>query len=129
LPTDPPAVPPLRVVDSITELGPADAGCLAVSGSHGGASSARYAIAARPLLSVFNDAGVGLDRAGLVALAQLQAHGLAACTVSHMTARIGEAHSTLETGVLSYANPLALAAGLASGMACRDALAVFGRRG
>jgi hypothetical protein len=46
-----------------------------------------------------------------------------------MTARIGEAHSTLETGVLSYANPLALAAGLASGMACRDALAVFGRRG
>ena len=43
--------------------------------------------------------------------------------------RIGEAHSTLETGVLSYANPLALATGLASGMACRDALAVFGRRG
>ena len=90
------------MVDSITELGPADAGCLAVSGSHGGASSARYAIAARPLLSVFNDAGVGLDRAGLVALEQLQAQGLAACTVSHLTARIGEADSSLETGVLSY---------------------------
>jgi hypothetical protein len=116
------------VVDSITELGPADAGCLAVSGSHGGASSARYAIAARPLLSVFNDAGVGLDRAGLVALAQLQAQGLAACTVSHLTARIGEADSSLGTGIVSYANPLALLAGIAPGMACRDALAVFGWR-
>lgn len=129
MPTDPPAVAPLRLVDSITELGPADAGCLAVSGSHGGASSARYAIAARPLLSVFNDAGVGLDRAGLVALAQLQAQGLAACTVSHMSARIGEAHSSLGTGVISYANPLASLAGIAPGMACRDALAVFGWRG
>ena len=67
----------LRVVDSITELGPADAGCLAVSGSHGGISSARYALAARPWLSVFNDAGVGKDAAGMAALPFLQAQGLA----------------------------------------------------
>lgn len=113
------------MVDSITELGPSDAACLAVSGSHGGASSARYAIAARPLLSVFNDAGVGLDRAGLVALDQLQLQGLAACTVAHMTARIGDAHSSLDTGVISFVNPLAAAAGIAPGMACRDALALF----
>jgi len=117
------------VVDSITELGSADAGCLAVSGSHGGASSARYAVAARPALSVFNDAGVGLDQAGLVALAQLQQSGLAACTVSHMTARIGDANSSLETGVVSFANSLARAAGIRPGMACRDALAAFCRRG
>jgi hypothetical protein len=128
LPTDARAGPPLRLVDSITELGPADAGCLAVSGSHGGASSARYAIAARPLLSIFNDAGVGLDRAGLVALDQLQGQGLAACTVSHTTARIGEARSSLATGVVSHANLLAAAAGIAPGMACRDALAVFSLR-
>ena len=36
----------LRVVDSITELRATDAGCVAVSGSHGGLSSARYALAA-----------------------------------------------------------------------------------
>ena len=48
MPLSPPA---LRIVDSITELRPIDAGCLAVSGSHGGMSSARYALAARPLLS------------------------------------------------------------------------------
>ncbi|RZL45017.1 MAG: hypothetical protein EOP74_02275, partial [Variovorax sp.] len=89
----------LRVVDSITELKPADAGCIAVSGSHGGISSARYALAARPLLSVFNDAGVGRDGAGIAALDFLQTHGLAACTVAHSGARIGEAQSTLENGV------------------------------
>ena len=117
--------PPLRVVDSITELGPADAGCLAVCGSHGGASSARYAIAARPRFTVFNDAGVGLERAGLVALDQLQQQGLAACTVSHMTARIGEAASTLATGVVSHCNPLAAAHGVVAGQSCRQALERF----
>ncbi len=121
--------PPLRLADSITELGPADAGCLAVCGSHGGASSARYAIAARPLFTVFNDAGVGLDQAGLVALDQLQRQGLAACTVSHMTARIGEAASTLATGVVSHCNALAAGHGVAPGHSCRQALGVFGHPG
>ena len=106
---------PLRVVDSITELSAADAGCLAVSGSHGGLSSARYAVAARPLLSVFNDAGGGRDGAGLAALAVLQAQGLAACTVSHASARIGEARSTLQDGVVSHSNALAAALGIRAG--------------
>ena len=108
----------LRVVDSITELGPQDAGCLAVSGSHGGISSARYALAARPLLSVLNDAGVGKDEAGLAALPFLQSHGLAACTVGHDSARIGEASSTLADGVISHVNPLAQALGARAGQRC-----------
>lgn len=112
----------LRVVDSITELKPADAGCIAVSGSHGGISSARYALAARPLLSVFNDAGVGRDEAGIAALDFLQSHGLAACTVAHSGARIGEARSTLEHGVTSHLNPAAAALGLHVGQAMRDAV-------
>ena len=109
----------LRVVDSITELGPQDAGCLAVSGSHGGISSARYALAARPRLSVFNDAGVGKDEAGLAALPFLQSHGLAACTVAHSSARIGEAQSTLDEGVVSHVNALALALGVSVGEPCK----------
>lgn len=116
----------LRVVDSITELGPQDAGCLAVSGSHGGISSARYALAARPLLSVFNDAGVGKDQAGLAALPFLQDHGLAACTVSHASARIGEAASTLADGVISHANPLALELGVRAGERCLQLVRTLG---
>lgn len=112
-------MPSLRVVDSITELRPQDAGCIAVSGSHGGISSAQYALAARPLLAVFNDAGVGKDAAGLAALEFLQGHGIAACTVAHHSARIGEAHSTLDEGIVSHANRLALALGALPGRACR----------
>ncbi len=113
--------PALRLVDSITELKPGpDAGCLAVSGSHGGISSAQYAWAARPLLAVFNDAGVGKDRAGLAALDFLQGHGIAACTVAHDSARIGEARSTLQDGVVSHANALAQALGAVPGRACRE---------
>ena len=112
-----PHTPALRLVDSITELGPADAGCVAVSGSHGGLSSARYALAAHPLLSVFNDAGVGKDAAGIAGLAWLQGHGLAACTVSHMSACIGLAKSTLDSGVVSHANEAARALGIEPGKA------------
>jgi len=115
-------MPTLRVVDSITELGPQDAGCLAVSGSHGGISSARYALAARPLLSVFNDAGVGKDGAGLAALAFLQSHGLAACTVAHDSARIGEAGSTLADGGVSHVNQPAIALGVSVGERCESVI-------
>ena len=108
----------VRVVDSITQLGPQDAGCLAVSGSHGGISSARYALAARPRLSIFNDAGVGKDEAGLAALPFLQSHGLAACTVAHSSARIGEAQSTLAEGIVSHVNAMAQALGVVVGQRC-----------
>lgn len=109
---------PLRVVDSITELGPHDAGCVAVSGSHGGLSSARYALAARPLLSIFNDAGVGLRDAGIAALDFLQQHNLAACTVAHHSACIGQAHSTWQEGTVAHTNAAASALGIAPGMPC-----------
>ena len=109
----------LKLVDSITELGPLDAGCIAVSGSHGGISSAKYALAARPLLSIFNDAGASKDNAGLAALDFLQANGLAACTVSHSSACIGQAKSTLHEGVVNHCNLLACALGIETGHTCQ----------
>ncbi len=118
----------LRVVDSITELQPADAGCIALSGSHGGLSSARYAAATRPCLSVFNDAGVGKDRAGIAGLDLLQAQGLAACSVSHTSARIGQAASTLTDGVVSHANDAAQALGITIGLALRPQIEAIRRR-
>jgi hypothetical protein len=110
----------VRVVDSITELTTADSACVAISGSHGGISSARYAQAARPLLSVFNDAGVGKDQAGVAALDFLQNHQLAACTVAHYSARIGDAQSTLADGLISHVNPLATALGVRAGTSCQS---------
>lgn len=120
--------PVLRIVDSISELQAQDAGCIAVSGSHGGVSAARYALAVRPLLCVFNDAGVGRDRAGVAALDLLAQHGLAACAVSHLSARIGDAASTLHDGIISHANAPAMRRGIVAGLGCLGALAAFSNR-
>ena len=105
----------LQVLDSVTEAVRYPAGAVLVTGSHGGASVVPYAVQARPRLVVFNDAGVGLQQAGIAALAALQQAGIAACTVAHDSARIGEAASTLATGVVSHANALAAALGAVPG--------------
>jgi hypothetical protein len=108
---------PLLLVDSITEaIGPG-AGCCVVSGSHGGTSAGRFALQAAVKLAVFNDAGIGKDEAGIAGLALLQHHGVAACTVSHDTACIGQARSTFDTGVISHVNAAAAAWGARPGMA------------
>ena len=111
---------PVLVLDSITEAVGLGAGCVVVSGSHGGLSAGRFALQARVLLAVFNDAGVGLDGAGIAALPLLQSQGIAACTVSHGSARIGEAASTLATGVVSHTNAAAAGLGARQGLALRD---------
>ena len=113
---------PVRVLDSITEAVGGPPGQVVVSGSHGGLSAGRFAVEARVALAVFNDAGVGLDGAGIAALPLLQAHGIAACTVAHTSARIGEAASTWATGVISHANPAALAWGARPGTRIRNCL-------
>jgi hypothetical protein len=113
---------PLLLVDSITEaIGPG-AGRLVVSGSHGGISAGRFAVQAGVRLAVFNDAGVGLDDAGIAGLALLQDAGIAGCTVSHHSARIGEARSTLDDGVISHVNEAAAALGARPGLRLRDSI-------
>ena len=67
-------------------------------------------------------AAVVLDAAVIAALPLLKAHGIASCTVAHHSARIGEAASTLATGVVSHANEAALARGLRPGQPLRERL-------
>ncbi|MDP4022575.1 hypothetical protein Q8W71_08080 [Methylobacterium sp. NEAU 140] len=111
------------IMDSITKLAPEDAGAHVVSASHGGISAGEVALAV-PLASVFfNDAGVGKDGAGIAALAMLEAAGVAAGTVGHATARIGDGWDTWENGVISHANGPAAARGLVPGRRLGDALA------
>ena len=111
----PQPVPALRLVDSVAELTASDTGCIAITASHGGQSAGRYALAVRPVLTVFNDAGVGLAQAGIAALPMLDEAGLAACTVAHTSACIGQAQSTWTTGIISHANATALTLGLNPG--------------
>jgi hypothetical protein len=113
------------LIDSVTQIIPGDAGAIVVTGSHGGASAAGYALSVDAALYVFNDAGIGRDEAGVAGLAMLEEAGIAACAVGHMTARIGEAADTLERGTISRANGLAAAAGFLPGTALRQAIAGF----
>ncbi len=119
-----PDTPPL-LVDSITEAIGTGTGRVVVSGSHGGISAGRFALQAGVRLAVLNDAGVGRDRAGVAGLDLLQAQGIAACTVSHDSARIGESASTFDDGVISHANAAAAAMGAAAGLRLRDWLATL----
>jgi hypothetical protein len=111
----PVSAPSLVLIDSVTQVEAAHAGCLVVTGSHGGASVVRYAREVRAWLYVFNDAGVGKDGAGIAALELLQADGIAAATVAHTSARIGEAADSWQHGVVSRLNLAAAARGLRAG--------------
>ena len=110
------------LVDSITKLAADDAGAVVVSGSHGGTSAAEFALAVRLAAVFFNDAGIGKDEAGVAGLRILQERGVAAGTVSHLSARIGEAEDAWEHGVVSRLNDAAAALGIAPGERLRDAL-------
>lgn len=113
---------PIVIMDSITKVTPEDVGAVVVSASHGGASSGEFALEV-PLKAVFfNDAGVGKDDAGIAALSMLQAKNVAGGTVSHTSARIGDAQDMWESGVISHVNDAARKLGLSPGQSLRAAL-------
>ena len=110
------------IVDTIAHIASEDAGHVVVAGSHGGVSSGEYAERVRVAAVFFNDAGGGKDEAGRAAVPYLQERGIAAGTVSHHTAMIGDALETFETGVISAANAQAQAAGFAVGRPLRECI-------
>ncbi|MGE0718079.1 MAG: hypothetical protein AB7P02_21715 [Alphaproteobacteria bacterium] len=114
--------PKIWGLDSASLVLPEDAGQIVVTGSHGGliGGDPALAIKADVLAAVFNDAGVGIDRAGVTRLPALNVRGIAAATVSNTTARIGDGRSAWETGRLSYANQRAAEAGARRDMPVKE---------
>jgi hypothetical protein len=94
-------------------------------GLHGGDPRAALKVDVRAVF--FNDAGVGCDRAGISRLPELDRRGIVAGTVSHWTARIGDARSSWETGVLSHVNRPAEEAGARPGMRLREFVGMIAR--
>ncbi|MFO1303383.1 MAG: hypothetical protein U1F54_06605 [Burkholderiales bacterium] len=113
----------VMLLDSITWIEDEDAGQIVVSGSHGGRSAGEYAIRVPLALCCLNDAGVGKDRAGIVALDMLEARGTPAVAYGHTSARIGEARDAWEHGVITHVNGAAAALGLVPGEPLREAIA------
>ncbi|MFC4670920.1 hypothetical protein ACFO5X_20395 [Seohaeicola nanhaiensis] len=108
----------LVLVDSASLVGPEDAGKVVVTGSHGAifGGNPANALKADAYLALFNDAG----GAATSRLPALQARGIAAVTVAAKSARIGDARSTYEDGVISACNGLAAAMGATIGRSARD---------
>ncbi len=118
------AGPRIVVVDSASLVELADTGQLIVTGSHGGllGGQPERALKTAALAALFNDAGVGMGKAGIGRLAALDARGMAAATVSADSARIGDGRSTLEDGLISHINKTARDCEARVGMTARDFL-------
>ena len=114
----------ILLLDSASLVRPEDAGRLIVTGSHGGliGGDPTRALKAPARLAVFNDAGFGKVRCAVSRLPALDAAGIAAATVSHLSARIGDARSAFDTGILSAVNACARRLGLEAGQPLSDAL-------
>ena len=114
-------VRPILAAESVTELGADARGAVLVAGSHGGLIACYLGASAGAHALILNDAGVGLDDAGIAGLVQLDAIGMAAATVSHLTARIGDGKDSLKRGVISHVNRAAADAGVVVGMHASEA--------
>lgn len=113
---------PLVLVDSAALVRPDDAGAVVVTGSHGGiiGGNPAKALKADALAALFNDAGLGPEACGATRLPVLDDRGIAAVTVAAMSARIGDAASTLVDGVLSRVNRTATGLGAREGMPAQE---------
>lgn len=111
------------IVPSVTALLPDAAGRVLVGGSHAGLYAAYCALRAGVRAAIHNNAGIGKEEAGIGGLAYAERHGMAMAAVDSFSARIGDGEDMMRRGVISHANALALAIGVAPGMACAEAAA------
>lgn len=98
-----------------TNAGPEHAGAVVIAASHAGLWTGYCAakIAVRGVIQ--NDAGVGLERAGIASLPYLDKLGIPAASAAHDSCCIGDKNDMALNGVISYVNDVAAALGCARG--------------
>lgn len=108
----------VEVLDSITKLTEAHKGQVVVAASHGAEYAAYLAAKGGARAVILNDAGVGMDEAGISGMPYLQALGIAAATVDYRSARIGDGGDMMARGTISHINEAAKSLGCAPGQSC-----------
>ena len=100
---------------------------MGVSGSHGGLVEGDPAMALRvdAAAALFNDAGIGIEEAGIGRLPALDARGMPAAVVAASSARIGDGRSTYRDGVISRINTEGEKKGGKPGMRAWDFVALL----
>src|SRR2546423_15573040 len=104
------------ILDSVTVFPPDARGRAAIAASHGGIYAAYLAAKAGIKAVILCDAGVGRERAGIGGLDYFEKLGVPAAAIGHRSARIGDGKDCGQRGVITYANKVAVAAGIAPGM-------------
>ena len=110
------------IFDSVTVFPPQARGHAALGASHGGVYAAYCAAKAGVKAVILCDAGVGRERAGIGGLGYLETLGVAAATIGHRSARIGDGADCFARGLISHVNSRAATAGVAPGMNVNEAL-------
>jgi hypothetical protein len=113
------------LMDSISYISPENRDDIIISGSHGGTSSAGYAIEARVAAAFFNDAGGGKNGAGIRGLHELEKHSIIAIAVSHESAEIANSAETYACGIISHVNGIGKKAGISTGMRVTEAVDIL----
>jgi hypothetical protein len=119
------APPQVWALDSASLVLPEHKDAIVITGSHGGLLGGKPETALKYDVrgALYNDAGIGKDEAGVSRLPALDVRGIAAATVSAASARIGDARSTYEDGIVSRVNKRAAALGLREGIGAREFVA------
>ncbi len=120
-----PGEPKVICLDAAPMLEPADAGAIAITGSHAALFRGQSDNVIGPDLTgvFFSDASVGKDNAGILRLAELDKRGIPAGTASAASAAIGDSRDILENGVLSFVNESAARLGGGPGMPVKEFVA------
>jgi uncharacterized protein YunC (DUF1805 family) len=105
------------LVDSASLIAAEDVGQIIVTASHGAlvGGDPKMALGVDGFAAVFSDAGVGRDEAGISRLPALDQRGIAGLAVSAQSARIGDAASVFDEGVVSHVNQTAARRGAGAG--------------
>ncbi len=113
---------PVVLIDSASLIKPEDKGAIIVTGSHGGLVGGKpeMALQVDGLAGIFHDAGGGADGAGLTRLPALDRRGIIGVTIAASSARIGDAVSVYEDGIVSCLNEAAVRAGGRVGQTCKE---------
>lgn len=122
--------PGIVVIDSLALLTPEDAGSIMVTGSHGALlpTDSRILMNGDARGVLLCDAGFGKEGIGVQRVMALDEHGKPGASVSVTSARIGNAQSVLETGILSFVNRTAAGLGAHVGMTARQYVTLLQER-
>ncbi|AMJ61505.1 hypothetical protein [Bosea sp. PAMC 26642] len=111
--------PKVICLDAAPMLEDSDSGAIVITGSHAALFRGQPDDVIRQQLHAvfFNDAGVGLDQAGIRRLPELDKRAIPAGAVEAMSAPIGNARAIYSDGILSHVNATARGLGAAPGQA------------